>query len=298
MAKRITKDELFRQAFDACKGTIELIDIYFLGFTNNAEDTLTKRIFGIDLDRPEENDEEVSSAAFRKTVVWENLDALYNYAVEGVLPKGEHPEDVVLCGVEALTLVSSENVGFSERSPAFDLVSAADGRFGLDDGKDIELTKLANLANIDERTVRNAISAGELYANGSKPVYIDNQSARSWLRNRRGYKPTQIPSKESTSFADVNTPAEFGAFLKSQYERLYPDTAKGSLMPMHSAIGVDTLASLEAGVFNLPIDACSVLADFYQIERQLFLCKVMEIFYGEELHSLRQLEAEEKGAAQ
>jgi hypothetical protein len=67
---------------------------------------------------------------------------------------------------------------------------------------------------------------------------------------------------------------------------------------MHTAIGTDTLASLEAGVFNLPIDACSVLADFYQIERQLFLVKVMEIFYGEELHSLRQIEAEGKGAAQ
>lgn len=286
MAKRMTKEELFRLAYADCRDMIDLIDHYCLG-TPSVEDSLTLRVFKIDFDRCEADDEDIAKEAFRKIPLWENLDLLYDYAVEGILSAERGPDEIALGGAEALMLASRGDVSRRETERALGLVNAAEGRHALDAGENIELTKLADLANVDERTVRNAISAGELTGSG-KPVFINNQSARLWLRNRRGYRPTQVPSDESASFADVRTPLEFGAFLKAQYERLYADSERASVIPMHPAIGADTLAALEAGVFNLPLDTASVLADFYQLERGLFLIKVMEVFFSDELYSLRQ----------
>jgi hypothetical protein len=295
VAKRIKKEDLFKLAFKASKDTVELIDLYFLD-APNADDSLTQRIFGVDLDRPEKEDEEVAKRALRKTALWGSIDTLYDYAVDGVLPSHEHAEDIVIGGAEAMTLVSSENVGFGSGGEAFAIVSAADGRFALDNGEDLELSKLADLAGVDDRSVRNAVSAGELAATKGKPVYVDNQSARMWLNDRRGYKPTITPEGKLAELSDVSTPTEFGAFLKGRYNELYPDGG-GVVLPMHPAVTAEVISDLRAGIFRLPLDACSALADFYQLDRKLFLLKVMEVFYDDELRSIRQSASMEQGGA-
>ena len=293
MAKRITKDEFFQGAFAAGRVTTELFDLYYLGYPENANDSSMLRVFGADhLEQSDEYDEESAKSRYRETPVWRCFDELFGYVTEGILPEGMDGDELVHSSSMALDTVPSEQAAF--KAVAEELLSAAIGRTSLDNGKDIELMQLAYLANIDERSVRNAVSSGELNGTSGKPVYIDNKSARSWLLKRRGYIPTRIPTEQSKSVANINTPAEFGAFLKFLNELNAISESRQALHD-HSEISEGTFELLEAGIFNLPLDVCPALADFYQIERTTFLATVMKVFYKEELRSLTQGAAKSRG---
>ncbi|MCA8947609.1 MAG: hypothetical protein KDB29_15340, partial [Planctomycetes bacterium] len=159
-------------------------------------------------------------------------------------------------------------------------------RNALDGGSSVLMEKLAYLADVDVRTVRNAISAGELVAfkvtDGLQPgIHIENASARSWLQGRRGFTPTVYRGETAQAIGDVSSPAEFGAFLVARRDQLGLDAGEGKLLPLVPGVNAKGLAAVEAGVFELPLNAVNPLADFYQLDRKAFLECVMRVFFND-----------------
>jgi len=282
MAKTERKEKLFQDFYQAASGTFEALEIQY-NITG-----VTEQLFG------KSGEEEEAKAKLRSSHAWATLSALYDYAVDGV-DGGADPMDIVIDGSDVIKLASSENYSPSEEWQ--DIVAMGDARYALDEGQPFMLYKLALLANVDIRTVRNAVSAGELITfKADDMVHVENASARRWLHGRRGFKPTVVAGGEThTNLENVSSPAEFAAFLATRRERIgaaQQNAPDNKLVVFHPSATPQALAQLEAGVFSLPLDAVFPLADFYQLDRKSFLDCVMRVFFADEL---RMLSSEKEG---
>ncbi|MFW5453942.1 hypothetical protein [Thioalkalivibrio sulfidiphilus] len=216
---------------------------------------------------------------------WRTLSGLYDYAVDGLLEHGSHAEDLVLFGQEILQVLSTEHSSPSDAW--FDIVAMGDARFGLHDGSSISPERLALLANVDLRTVRNAISAGELDAmKVMGEQHIEHDSAVRWLHGRRGFKPTRIINMRGVALEEVTSPLALASLLRERREKLKLDEHRDILPPAHPAASAQILNDLEDGVFTLTLDAAFPLANFYQLDRTEFLKTLMRCFYPEQYKAL------------
>lgn len=271
-------DRLFNDFYHAAKGTFEALEIQY------AIDGVCAQIFGNDAD------DSNAQGNLRKSQAWSTLQAVYDYAVHGIPPSVEHDGEssLVINASDVLKLASSEEYWPSKEWD--NIIWMGDGRFGLDEGSPILVEKVALLANVDVRTVRNAISSGELISfknDYDGEIYIENTSARRWLLGKKGFKPTVLQNDNAPNeLSKVQTPADFGMFLSAQKKRIGIEQADNKLLPRYPCARPDTLAELESGVFNLPLDAVFPVADFYQIHRKEFLDCVMRVFFPDELHML------------
>jgi hypothetical protein len=239
-------------------------------------------------------EDERAKDRFRASSAWVTLSELFDYAVDGV-QLNVHAVDIVIGGAEVISLASSEN---SRPSPEWDqIIAMGDGRFALDAGDSVMIGKVALLAKVDIRTVRNAISAGELASEKvGNEIFIENASARCWLHTRKGYRPTVPGYMVSSNMEDIVTPAQFGAFLSSQRQRVGHDDGSKKLTVFHRSVNAQELTNLEAGIFSVPLDAVFPLADFYQIGRRELLDCVMRVFFREELNLLMNAESRSGGS--
>ena len=217
----------------------------------------------------------------RDSNAWETLMALYDYAAEGITA-GKEEECIVLDAGSILKLLQTEMIWVSEEW--FEILTMGDARYGLDDGAPLSVERIALLANVDIRTVRNAVSAGDLIV---EQGVIDNAMARRWLHGRKGFKPTVVSSSaENLALEDIRTAADFGGFLKKQRERIGLADGGQKLTIFHPCATANTIQQLEAGVFTLPLDAVFRIADLYQLSRKAFLECVMRVFFAQELETL------------
>lgn len=283
MAKKLDKETLFEDYFQTITEVFSTFEAIF-----EVEGVWSKVIGAQDNEKYSFSSSETEQAAknhVRASAAWHALSSLYDYAVDGIAGN-LHPTDIVIGGAEVLSFVTTEN-----RSPSKEwerIVWQGDGRYALDDGESIMIEKLAFLAGVDVRTVRNAISAGELTAHKtSLGLSVENASARSWLNGRRGFKPTVIVGESINSLLSVSTPSEFGAYLVAQRKKFGLDHSD-KVIVFHASIDANSITEIEIGVFKLPIDAAFPLADFYQLDRKEFLACVMRVFFNEQLITLRE----------
>lgn len=281
------KEILFNDFFRSALGTMEALEQHY-GVAGVVE-----HIFGKDGFKPENEDQ--AKASLRKSYAWTELSALYDYALHGIVSDLDGPSSVVINGSDVLKLATSED--WWPSSEWDDIIAMGDGRFALDDGEEITIYKLSLLAKVDQRTVRNAISAGHLVTNKrntmleGEQICVENASARRWLYGRKGFRPTVVPSDDQhLSLTTVSGPAEFGSFLVSQRKRIGLDTEDGKLVVFHTRVDPKAIAQLEAGIFSLPLDAVFPLADFYQVSRKELLDTVMRVFFVDELIMLSSTE--------
>ena len=274
------KEVMFNDFFYAAQGTMQALELHY------EVSGVMDKIFGPESHRRENVD--AAKAHLRNSRVWGELSALYDYAVHGIVSDLDGPESIVINGSDVLKLATSEDYGPSSHWD--DIIAMGDGRFALDDGHEIPIYKLSLLANVDQRTVRNAISAGQLVANKKsvvlqgEQVFIENASARRWLHGRKGFKPTLVPvDSEHLNLKDVNGPTEFAAFLIAQRKRIGLDQVGGKLAVLHNCVDAKAITQLEAGIFSMPLDAIFPLADFYQVSRKELLECVMRVFFANEL---------------
>ncbi len=217
----------------------------------------------------------------RESNAWETLMALYDYATEGITA-GREEQCIVLDAGSILKLLQTEMMWVSEEW--FEILTMGDARYGLDNGAPLSIERIALLANIDIRTVRNAVSAGDLIV---EQGVIDNSMARRWLYGRKGFKPTVVSnSSENLALEDIRTAPDFGAFLKKQRERIGLADGGQKLTIFHPCATANTIQQLEAGVFTLPLDAVFRVADLYQLSRKALLECVMRVFFTQELETL------------
>lgn len=228
----------------------------------------------------------------RETNAWKTLMCLFDYATEGV---ADDPDEmsIVLDAASILKLISTEMHWLSQEWD--EIVTMGDARYALGDGMALDLERVALLANVDIRTVRNAVSAGELtviQAPKDDPFprrtpMVDNASARRWLYGRKGFKPTiSNSSSENLALENVHTAADFGTFLKKQRESIGLADSAQKLTIFHPCATAGTIQQLEAGVFMLPLDAVFRVAEFYQLSKKALLECVMRVFFSEELDTL------------
>lgn len=274
-----TKDELRTDFITAAMGTFQALESQF------AIEGVVEQVFGTNTDPRKIN------LVFRLSPAWRTLSTLYEYAVNGVDKCPDGASSTIIDGADVLQLASSEEYRPSAEWEA--IVWMADGRHSLDDGSPVILEKLALLAKVDIRTVRNAISAGDLVAlkikgnTAREQIHIDNASARRWLLGRKGFKPTVLKHEDQTlSLGNVTTPSDFAAFLVAQRAVIDRNGAAEKLVVFHPNVTGNALNEIEAGVFNMPLDAVFPIADFYQVSRKELLDCVMRVFFAEQLSLL------------
>lgn len=166
-----------------------------------------------------------------------------------------------------------------------DLCSARDK---LDQDDDLNIKELALLAGVDERTIRNAASAGniETIKSGSETLVL-NKDAKKWLYARPDFKPTKYLNKKDTnSEIDVTTATAFGQFLALRREA--QNLTIGDVTK-ETGIDVDELMDLEKGIDRIHLSHISKLQNALKIENNTLLNKYMEIFHWEEFTSLKHL---------
>lgn len=227
-------------------------------------------------------------ARIRSSMAWRSLTRLYDYAVDGVLDQSYVPLDLVIEGQEVLSLIDLENSDPGEGWRR--IVDLGAARFALDTDQLLPPESVALLAAVDVRTVRNAISAGDLKtskSDGSK--WIDSASARNWLASRRGFKPTVLASTENGELVGLDSPVKVGSFLRSRRELLGKSPRDDAFVAEHPAFDKRTIENVEAGIFQLPVDAVFPLADFYELNRAELLETVMRVFFDQELAMLQSL---------
>jgi hypothetical protein len=273
MAKTDQKEKLFQDFYYAVSNSLDSLERQY-----NVTGVLDQ-IFG------KNADEEQARSNLRTSRPWATLSALYDYAIDGIVGDAD-PMDIVIDGSDVLKLASSEN--HSPSTEWEDIVSMADGRYALDEGSPFMLYKVALLANVDIRTVRNAVSAGELVTFKSNDVLqVENASARRWLHGRRGFKPTVMPEGHSgLTLKTINSPADFGIFLAERRNHIGYGQTSDKLVVFHPSVNSQAISELEAGVFSMPLDTVFPIADFYQLDRKQFLECVMRVFFYEEMNML------------
>ncbi len=229
-------------------------------------------------------DEEKRKAKVRSSIAWELLCNLYDYAIDG-LEDQSGAENFIIESSMVIKFLTSENHQISREWK--DIWEMGDARFGLGEGYDTTLERLALLANVDPRTVRNAISAGELEGEKiDQKIYIENAAARKWLSGRRGYKPTISPISDELPIESVDTPAKFGAFLKKRGQLLGLSNESKKANSGHPSLTSQSLEELESGLFNHSLDMAFPIADLYKINRKAFLACVMRVFFREQMQML------------
>lgn len=217
---------------------------------------------------------------------WGTLEDLYEYAINGQDDTSD-TQYLVIASSDILKIATSEFGLLSKEWE--DIVAMGDGRYALDEGEPVMAYKVALLANVDIRTVRNAISSGALETVGGDAdlQFVDNQSARRWLLGRRGFKPTISQQHIGVSLETISKPKSFGDFVKSRVDEILSTEVGRGRKVEHPEVNEQRLAELENGVFSLPLDAAFPIADYLNLDRKTFLACVMRVFFSVELAALQ-----------
>lgn len=273
-------DALFDTFYAAVKVAMNALEASY------GVDNVVDQIFGDD------EDEGLARIRFREHQSWKLLCQLYDYAIHGQPQSGWEAMDLILSASDVLKLATSEMQWPADEWS--EIVAMADGRYCLDEGSPMMPSSVSLLAGVDIRTVRNAMSAGDLISLDAKDgsSFIENSSARRWLLGRRNFKPTVVDvQNHGQKLEDLRTPSQFGQFMREQRSRIGADRPDGKLVVMHPSVGVDAMLAIENGVFSLPLDCVLPLADFYQVDRRALIDCVMRVFFPKELRLLKGVES-------
>lgn len=244
------------------------------------------------------------------------------YGIEGVLSAGhsERHVDRNLEGVldqfrDLLNLLNRRDAFFEERielAQTFpyavpmggleDLMNLTLARSALDFGGQLDAKDLAALANMNERSVRNAMAAGDLKTD--ERGLVENDEAHRWLSGRRSFKPTikrVFPSDRLTP-PDTLLAVEFPAFIERTLEWLWtPDEAEalndgwmgksgfsGWIVKAarNSAFSMERLQSFTHLPFSILPQDCDELAKLLRVDRLWFTHQVMFALYPEQMDML------------
>lgn len=229
-----------------------------------------------------------------------DIEEVYEYAVNGNAPK--EPVDsrdgvVVLdCLLTMASFINSYalknwfdnqdwGMNYTDDTKFLFLYETGNARTNLDSDGGLSLKELALLAGVDERTIRNAASAGafEITKFGSSTL-IDSAEARKWLNARPDFKPTKYRYEQIIS--GVYTATEFGNFveLKRQENELTTENVAKEI-----GVEVDVIVDLEKGIDRINLGHISKLQNLLKIEGNKLLSDYMEIFHPEEYGNLERL---------
>ncbi|MFV5508903.1 MULTISPECIES: hypothetical protein [unclassified Acinetobacter] len=286
--KVISKEEFFQNIYECALGNFSTMQAY-MGIYG-----IMEQVFGVreyeDLGSAYElptfkikQDEEKARTYFRNSSIWYPFEWVYEYAVNGNGYK---------CCIDELTdcvdfihIIHSDHFQITAQSN--EIVTMALVRHALEhdptvnyfDADNCNYPKaIAQLAGIDLRTLKNAISAGEIET-VSKYVLCAT-SLKHWLLRRKGFKPTFYKKEEQQFF--FNSPLSFSNTLKDAKKELTTPFNPSDLLEKYPEIP-NVIEQLESGIFNLPLDSVSIIAKAYGIPYPILLKEILKTFYPNEL---------------
>ncbi|MEH6626582.1 MAG: hypothetical protein V7739_09060 [Motiliproteus sp.] len=225
----------------------------------------------------------------------DDLKCLYDFAVGGVgLPVGDL---IPQAGIFWTLSLFAEDMGGSLRKSKFSQVSKLlnlyqarvdlDGDNGCAESPADTLTvqQVALLGCLDERSVRNAISNGDIQTvrDGSATA-IPNQEARRWLLGRRGFKATKWPDETVIPLEWAKTFPELTLALVERRKELSGSENISDLVAWcdKSQVSTGDIEVLESGEFPWPLSKCHDLALTYEVPEMLMTHAIMRVFFPEQ----------------
>lgn len=171
-----------------------------------------------------------------KTEIGRELPAWFAYAYEGKTPLGMSIKALEAVDgpfprlVDMLGLLNLEDGYFQDcldsanadvpihEAHLKDLVERVQARVELDRGRSLSLRQMAVLANMTERSVKNAITAdGAQKLTLNERGEVDAEKAAQWLHSRRGYvKPEEKKSDKAAELPESLSAYELPHFLGSR----------------------------------------------------------------------------------
>lgn len=247
--------------------------------------------------------------------VGDGLNTLYRYAFQGELEShsfiGNDPESDNLGRIQALIKIvygndilsgwvdeakSVHNQIDKPCSGLFEMVRHAAARHSLDTKKTIELSDIALLANMNERSVRNALHAeGEAMLAATrgddKVLVVEQAEALRWLSRRHAFRET----KRIGNFGESPVPkslsgSEIIPFIASRLGEHYSDGVGGfRYSNAGSMVGwpEERVRALVEGRFeDINPDDCPVIARMALVDTGWFTTQVMRARFPDAMKEL------------
>lgn len=231
--------------------------------------------------------------------------AMYDYAAHGRHPIGLTP-DVFAAELEAIedyvSSFSSElfwqffgDPVHSQGAPdkaLFTVWEHARARLSLDMGDSLTVHQVALLSRLNERSVRNMLSASDPQQRlQAKEDLVDNEEARRWLRGKRGFTPTTfteiggVPGEHPDTLSNL---LDLGRYLATRWESL-------GKSPESVAADLGWTGDRKAYLCALPahpelIDPrdCEVVSKTLLVGASWFTAQVMRLKFPREIELLMQ----------
>jgi hypothetical protein len=223
------------------------------------------------------------------------LEEMYQFAIYGTGSLAAIPTMALLLKVERFlegfgsslaqtrwdNLTMINDLGAARIALDGDTSDTASGRLDGLHSDYLTVKEVALLAFVEERSVRNAISRGELQSekDGSATM-IANEEARAWLRGRRGFNPTQYIYADVSELSDITKSSELASYLQLKREKtlkLEVDQLLSQVADTH--ISLDDLHALESGEYRLAIEDSNELARLYREPPALMMKKIVMVFF-------------------
>lgn len=160
-------------------------------------------------------------------------------------------------------------------------------------GDMLTIAEVAILADLDERTVRNATSKNAANrldtAVVESNIYIPRASALAWLQNKRGFIPTKIGEELPSQVVlneEFTSVEEAGDFIRANRERLSLDHAALATTAGKS-VTVKNLKMLESGQIAGDEESLTALGNALGLKGPLFALRLIEVVKKEEMQALR-----------
>jgi len=182
-----------------------------------------------------------------------------------------------------------------------ELLKRVQARLSLDSGQPVSVEELAALAEMSDRSVRNALSAeGGARLQADDSGRVSNEEALRWLAGRRNFKPTQrrVMPDQLATMTDMLFAAEIPRFVETRLHQLsatwgdYHAQFHGVPNPLaHEAARRSGLvpARIEAAV-TLPLtikpEECLPLARVLEVEPAWFTYQVMVALFPDQIDML------------
>jgi hypothetical protein len=242
--------------------------------------------------------------------------AMYDYAYEHRYPVGvpmyefkaemEHVEDFVVdLESEIINLFMGDPSHMGEAADAEwealpNLYAATYARLNLDMGESMFISDIAILANMAEKSVRNAattLGENKLSIKSIPGIdtcdFVDNDEARRWLSSRRGFVPTHFGSM--TAELDqhpesLNSLFELGSYIDERWTALNktPETVHKELSWNPSKF--DYLNAITGNPHQIDPKDCADLARSLQISESWLTSQVMRNLFPHQVELLLQRE--------
>lgn len=132
-----------------------------------------------------------------------------------------------------------------------DMLSRMIARSGFDQGYSLSISDIALLANMNERSVKNAINADKDKLEVNSQGNVENSVAKAWLGGRRGFVPTKFKDypNELNVYPDDLTAIEIPAFIADRLIKIYAKS-KFDVLQINLSMSPDDFAYTDEGIFT------------------------------------------------